>query len=128
MATYSPDPFDTLPIEVGITNAYETDADITLQTNQHIASFLEYDTDICNFRRICRPTLDAVDADNYTFWRRRFVSHFEDCCWPRTQNVKYRVSYQARKRLLKNGAVFTTGETRKERKCLELIRDLAIGE
>lgn len=48
----SSNPFDALPIE----------------TVQHIGSFLTYDSDLCHFRLICRSTLDAVDADNCSFW------------------------------------------------------------
>jgi hypothetical protein len=48
----SSNPFDALPIE----------------TVQHIGSFLTYDSDLCRFRLICRSTLDAVDADNCSFW------------------------------------------------------------
>ncbi len=59
--TSTSNPFDDLPIE----------------TVQHIGSFCTYDSDLCHFRLICRSTLDAVDADNCSFWRRRFLDTFE---------------------------------------------------
>ena len=109
--TYSSNPFDTLPIE----------------TNQHIASFLDYDSDICNFRLICRSAHDAVDADNCSFWRRRFVACFETPT-KSMDNVAYKKVYQKRRGALKCGAIFQTGETKREKECLEVLRDLVVGE
>lgn len=61
VVAFGRNPFDSLPIE----------------TVQHIASQSTYDSDLCNFRLICRSTHDAVDADNCSFWRRRFLDLFE---------------------------------------------------
>ena len=101
---------------------------IFFQTTQHIASYLEYDSDVCNFRLICRSTLDAVEGDKFTFWRRRFLTCFETPRWPPSGNILYRDAYQKRRRLLKNGAAFTTGESQREIDCLELLKSLAVGE
>ena len=50
---------------------------LPIETIQHIASFLEYDSDLCNFKYISQGARDAVDADNHSFWRRRFLQYFE---------------------------------------------------
>ena len=104
-------PFDILPIE----------------TNQNIASFLDYDSDICKYRLICRSTLNAVDADNCSFWRRGFLACFEKPT-KSMDNVAYKKAYQRRRGVLKCGAAFQTGEKKREWDCLEVLRDLVIGE
>ena len=112
--TSTKNPFDTIPIEV----------------TQHIASHLDYDSDLCAFRLICRSTLDAVDADNCSFWRRRFLDVFESSAALTTlrNNVAFKKAYQKRRGCLKNGASFRTGESKRERECLEVLRDLVVGE
>ena len=68
-----------------------------------------------------------MDADNCSFWRRRFLACFEKPI-KLTNNVAFKHAYQKRKYVLKHGAQFQTGETRKEKGCLELVRDLVVGE
>ena len=108
--TYSPNPFNKIPLE----------------TIQNIASCVDYDSELCNFRLICRSTLDAVDADNCSFWRRRFLGCFEK---PTTvlDNVAFKKAYQKHKGVLKCGAVFVKGDGKRERECLEVVRDLVLG-
>ena len=99
------------------------------QTNQHIASFLDCDLDICRFCRICQSTYNAVDADNCSFWRRRFLEYFEKPgrkTYP--TNATYKFQYQRRKLVFKFGATFKAGETKREIECLEVLRDLICGE
>ena len=108
---HSSNPFDILPIE----------------TNQHIASHIENDSDICNFRLICRSTLDAVDADNCSFWRRKFLSCFEKPV-KTMSNFEFKRTYQKRRGVLKCGALFYLGDTKREKECLEVVRDLICGE
>lgn len=106
-------PFDKLPIEI----------------TQRIGSYCTYDSDLCNFRLICRSTHDSVDGDNCSFWRRRFLDVFEQSISLQTSgNLAFKKAYQKRRSVLKNGAQFRTGETRRERECLEVIRDLVVGE
>jgi hypothetical protein len=50
---------------------------LPIETVQLIASFLDYDSDLCNFKYISQGARDAVDADNQSFWRRRFLQYFE---------------------------------------------------
>ena len=112
--TKNQNPFNNIPIEV----------------TQHIASYLDYDSDLCSFRLICRSTLDAVDADNCSFWRRRFLDVFETSTTLTTgkNNVAFKKAYQKRRGCLKNGASFRSGDTKRERECLEVLRDLVVGE
>ncbi len=131
MASY--DPFDTLPIEVPSLPTFSFmlisfNANFVLQTNQHIASFLEYDEDVCNFALICQSTANAVEADGCSFWRRRFLSQYEKPSWTQPNNLKYKQAYQRRRMVLKNGAIFKQGDGPKERRCLEHLRDLIVGE
>ena len=86
---------------------------------------------------MCRSTLDAVDADNCSFWRRRFLDYFEkpttgvsfeantNAAW---NNVAYKKAYQKRRSALKNGAKFAVGASKRETECLEVLRDLVVGE
>lgn len=113
-STEAHNPFDNIPIEV----------------TQHIASYLDYDSDLCTFRLVCHSTLDAVDADNCSFWRRRFQDVFESSTVLSMgrNNVAFKKAYQKRRGCLKNGASFRTGETKRERECLEVLRDLVVGE
>ena len=112
-----------------------TYTDQSSQINQQIASELDTDQDICNFRLICRDTHDAIDADGCSFWRRRFLAIFETPQLELTgqrvaDNEKFRDVYKKRKNLLKNGVLqeFRNGLVPREQQCLELIRDLIIGE
>jgi hypothetical protein len=104
--------------------------DIPIEVTQHIATYLDYDSDLCAFRLICRSTLDAVVADNCSFWRRRFLDVFEtsNALTTGRNNVAFKKAYQKRRGCLKNGASFRTGETKRERECLEVLRDLVVGE
>lgn len=110
----SPNPFDHTPFEL----------------LQRIATFIEYDSDICSFRLICRSTRDAVDADKNSFWRKRFLSLFER---PATSlvgeegNLVFKKTYQRRRSVLKHGADFVIGESARERACLEVLRDMIVG-
>ncbi|KAK0966809.1 hypothetical protein LTS01_017602 [Friedmanniomyces endolithicus] len=114
-------PFDSVPIE----------------TNQHIASYLTGDSDLCNFRLISQSTHDAVDADNNSFWRRRFLAVFETPMWGANRsgdiNVKFKREYQRRRRCLLFGAKYEAAvwkhegkEIRKGTEALEVLRELLV--
>jgi hypothetical protein len=85
----------------------------------------------------CRSIRNAVDADNYSFWRRRFRSRFEKPVWDRSQagvNLKYKQVYQHRRNALMFTASFTRAitqfkgrEIKKAIKALEVLRDLIVG-
>ncbi|TKA76036.1 hypothetical protein B0A55_05109 [Friedmanniomyces simplex] len=124
MAGQRSNPFDSVPIE----------------TNQHIASYLTSDFDLCNFRLVSHATHDAVDADNDSFWRRRFLAVFETPVWgggrgrsTATSNLKFKREYQKRRRCLMFGAKYEAALTRREGKeirkgteALEVIRELLV--
>ncbi|KAK5123180.1 hypothetical protein LTR85_003378 [Meristemomyces frigidus] len=120
MAEVAPNPFDVLPIE----------------TNQHIASYLDNELDLGRFRLICHSTHDAVDADRCSFWRRRFLTTFERPTWTGGNNERYKTTYQKRKRALMFGAKFEVAinksgkdvgkQITKSIQALEALRDLIV--
>ncbi|KAK5675128.1 hypothetical protein LTS10_012202 [Elasticomyces elasticus] len=121
MAVPSHNPFDGLPIE----------------TNQHIATYLTTDSDLCTFRLVSQSTHDAVDADNNSFWRRRFLSVFETPTWGVTrsasQNVKFKFEYQRRRKCLMFGAKYEAAlvrrdavQIRKGTQALEVVREMLV--
>lgn len=116
---------------------------LTSQINQLIATNLDKDQDVGNYRMICKNTLDSIDADGCSFWRRRFLTIFESPSWVFTgqrlrDNEKFRDQYQKRKATLSNtlpwtkheglGFLVNYGTFRKEKRCLEILRDMIIGE
>lgn len=109
--TYSHNHFNDLPIEI----------------LQHIAAQIEGDNDLGKYRFVCKATKESVDADNLSFWRRRFHERFEKSAVI-TNNAEFKRVYQRRRFWLKNGAIFKTGDTRKEKECLEVLRELVVGE
>ena len=92
-----------------------------------ITFYIEADQDICAFREVCKITRDAVDGDNFSFWRRRFLSVFEQP-FGYEDNKSYRDGYQKRRQMLKLGAEFKRGHTRPEKDCLEILKDLILGK
>ncbi|RMY55608.1 hypothetical protein D0863_13257 [Hortaea werneckii] len=120
MAYHTANPFDLLPIE----------------TCQHIGGYLN-DRDLCTYRLVCQSTHNAIDADGFSFWRRRFITTFEKPTWTTSNNIKYRQAYHKRRRALMYGADFwvaitkSTGkdyakEIRRGTRCLEVLRDMII--
>ncbi|KAK5007161.1 hypothetical protein LTR28_005618 [Elasticomyces elasticus] len=103
------------------------------EINVEIALLLDSDRDLCTFRRICHETKNVVDGDKLSFWRRRFLTRYDK---PRlsnkesknalTANTRYKVAYQRRQKWLRNGAYFVLGTKGDERRCLEVLRELAI--
>ena len=78
--------------------------------------------DICSFQLVCKQTYYAVNSDQ-SVWRERFLDVFERV--PISSNFKS--MYQVRRKVLRAGAVFTGGYTRKETECLHVIRELILG-
>ncbi|KAK5168421.1 uncharacterized protein LTR77_006991 [Saxophila tyrrhenica] len=124
---------------------------LPLETTQAIATFIETDSDLCAFRATCRSTLDAVEADGASFWRRRWAGCFErpasdvsssggggsgssftrgsdstsSSRWNGPAgNARFKEEYQKRRLVLKNGAEFMEGGGEREKVCLEVLRDL----
>ena len=95
--------------------------------NQRIAHHIEADQDLCAFRVVCKATRDAIDGDNLSFWRRRFLGTFEKATGYKS-NKAYKEAYQKRKKAMKFGADFKRGSSRREKACLEVLRDLILGK
>ena len=129
MAVPAPNPFDGLPIE----------------TTQHIATYLTSDRDLCAFRLVSESMHSAVDADNNSFWRRRFNEVFETpTSWSasdRRSNAVYKRKYQRYRKVLMYGAKFETAlgsgsmaarcqgrEIRRGTEALEVVRELLCGK
>jgi len=103
------------------------------QLHQKIASHFDKDYDIIKYRNLCRTSFQAIDADGYSFWRRRFLEVFETPGWKLTghrlnDNEKFRDEYTKRKLVLLKRPKFKKGNDEVEKVCLELLRQLVVGE
>ena len=99
-----------------------------------MASHLDSDRDLCNFRLTCHSANEAVDHDNYSFWRRRFMSTFEKPSWSSKPNVEYKRQYKRRKNALLYGARFDVAikfarakEIPKAIRALEVLKEMLLG-
>jgi hypothetical protein len=88
--------------------------------NKHIALQIENDVDLCSFQLVCRQAYYAVNSDQ-SVWRERFLDIFE-----RPTGSDFKAKYQDRRKILRTGVNFTGGYTRKERKCLLVVRELIL--
>lgn len=107
---------------------------VPLEVNEMIALNIGNDKDLANFRLICRQTKHAIDGNNGSFWRKRFHQGY-DAKAPIVSNSRtlvnnnYRIMYQRRRHYLKHGCTFDrAGITSTELRCLDILRDLIIGE
>lgn len=96
------------------------------QLNQHIASYLEEDRDICNFRLVCQNTRNAIDGDKFSFWRKRFRDAFDPLLHA-TNNTTVKETYQHRCKVVKHGVNFRSGRSSPEVEYLKVLRDLVVG-
>lgn len=97
---------------------------------QHIASYVEDDKDLENFRCSCPAVNNAIDESRGYFWRCRFIDRWEA---PRVgSNVKsgadFKIAYRRRNHVLNKQTRFQLGDTRRERNCLEVLRDMILGK
>jgi hypothetical protein len=79
------------------------------------------------YRSICRSTLDAVDADNASFWRAKFREQF---ALPKGANNKaLKRSYQRRAKLLRRGTGydFFRGHKGRETDVVSMLKELIVG-
>ncbi|KAI9700178.1 MAG: hypothetical protein M1820_006846 [Bogoriella megaspora] len=97
---------------------------LPLEINQAIAGFIEADSDLVAFAFICRETNNAIDADNCSFWRRRFLGCFTGVVGDTNFDMKDR--YKERRSILRKGATFKLGGRMLEKQCLGLIQDLLL--
>ncbi|KAK3081322.1 hypothetical protein LTS18_007965 [Coniosporium uncinatum] len=96
----------------------------TIPTELHhlIAGYLDTDRDVNNYRLICRSTRNAIDEPKCYFWRDRFLRTFDPEQGKTAKELK--TLYQKRRKLLRRGAHFKTGNGKKETAVLPVIRDL----
>ncbi|GAB7350915.1 hypothetical protein MBLNU459_g1427t1 [Dothideomycetes sp. NU459] len=105
---------------------------LSIEINQMIGAELENDTDIAKYRLICVSTKDAIDGDDDSFWRKRFLQHF-DLPMATVSTKRHLDSgtlkqmYQQRRQALRQGANFRLGSDPKNKsKCLKVMRDLIV--
>jgi len=100
--------------------------DLSLELNQMIAHQIVDDGDLQNYRLGCRFANDATDGDGGTFWRKRFIAHYDSPLTP-LSNLQYKKKYIQRQCRL--GLHGTSGDNKSgfERKSLEVIRELMVG-
>ena len=90
-------------------------------------TYLESDRDLITYLSICKSTFVAVNADNLSFWRRRFLEFYEQPLdFP--SNVALKQRYKNRRWALKHGARFSGGTKQNEQAVLLVLRDLILGE
>lgn len=130
--------FNSLPIEVFSSNplshlachelcshAHKFNTLTFMKLNQHIATYLTNDSDLCNFTLVCHQTHAAVHSPRSSVWRQRFSQVFDILPWKQSHELK--AQYQNRRQVLRKGAHFVLGRESEERGCLEVMRDLIIG-
>jgi hypothetical protein len=76
---------------------------------------------------ICHGTNDAIDADNFSFWRARFQSKFAFREGPTNEELKE--TYQRRLKQLRRGTGydFFRGHKNREKDVLLVLQELVIG-
>jgi hypothetical protein len=102
-----------------------------LQIRQSIAGYLD-DKSVTSYRLTCISTKHALDEDEGSFWRTRFLDTFDH-----PQNIPtgersvvnewFKKQYQCRKRIERQKFSFQVGNTEREMECLSLMRDLING-
>jgi len=92
------------------------------QLHHLIAGHLDTDHDVNNYRLICRSTRNAIDEPRCYFWRDRFLQTFDPEQGKTAKELK--ALFQKRRKLLRRGAHFKTGNGYKEAAVLPILRDL----
>ena len=78
--------------------------------------------DFCSFQLVCKQTYWAVNSDQ-SVWRERFLDLYDQI----PAGSDFRAKYHARRKTLRAGANFTGGYTKREGKCLRVLRELILG-
>ena len=81
---------------------------------------------MCNFRLICHATNSAVDTYRCGVWRDRYAKRYD--MPERKGGREIEMLYKLRSKLLRKGAKFVRGQERREIRCLQILRDLVVGE
>lgn len=104
-----------------------TDHVFHVQINEHIASCLDSDGDIQNFRLICQATNVAVTHYRCGLWRELYARRYD--VRPGMKGVDVRMTYMIRTKFLRRiNHFFYIGQEYRELVCLEKLRDLVVGE
>ena len=121
--------FHSLPLEVSthLQQRGSTSRLIIGQVNEHIATFIDDDKDLCSFTLICPDTHNAVHSHRQSVWRAQFAKRYDLGSGKSGKQVT--VSYMIRRMVLKRGAKngLKNGTTEVEKRCLKILRDLIIG-
>ncbi|GAB7343139.1 hypothetical protein MBLNU457_1215t1 [Dothideomycetes sp. NU457] len=105
---------------------------LPVEINQKIAENIVSDYDVASFRLICHNTNDALNGDRKSFWRRRFLDQFDKPAIPPNKSIAQinehiHEKYKSRCRILARRTDFRhLGNSRHERKCLEVLTELLI--
>ena len=99
---------------------------LSFQLNEQIATFLDTDREVCNFRRICHATDAAVEAYRCGVWRDRFARRYD--MPEKVGGWQISMIYKIRSKLLRKSAKFVMGHDPREIRCMEILRDLIVGE
>ena len=102
-----------------------------VQIRQSIAGYLD-DKSVTSYRLICTSTKHALDEDEGSFWRTRFLDAFDPPQKIPTGersivNEWFKKQYQCRKRVEYQRFSFQVGNSQREMECLSLMRDLING-
>lgn len=122
--------FNLLPIEVGRCCGMYYRRLTPCQMNWAIASYLESDKDIVTFRLICRQTCWAIEGNNSSFWREKFVEKYDHSDKMKTSNAELEAKYQERSKRLRRGVsqgFQKNGHGSSEKKLLNVLRSLILG-
>lgn len=87
---------------------------------------LDSDREVCNFRLICHATNAAVETYRCGVWRTRFARRFD--MLEKIGGRQISMMYKLRTKILHKSAKFSMGQEPREIRCLELLRDLVLGE
>ena len=88
--------------------------------------FLDTDREVCDFRRICHATNAAVETYRCGVWRDRYARRYDMPEKVRGQSIS--MIYKIRSKLLRKSAKFLRGQHPREIRCMEILRDLIVGE
>ena len=88
--------------------------------------FLDTDREVCNFRRICHATNAAVETYRCGVWRDRYARRYD--MPEKVGGRRISMIYKIRSKLLRKSAKFLMGQHSREIRCMEILRDLIVGE
>ena len=97
-----------------------------IQLNEQIATCLDTDREVCNFRRICHATNAAVETYRCGVWRVRYARRYD--MPEKVGGRRVSMIYKIRSKLLRKSAKFVMGQDPREIRCMEILRDLVVGE